>query len=69
MQRIQITQHELSSGTGNFHDYMRFVVQRLTNKSAEPKLALFRAADIIPSDGLFIIIVSYRTDAGVRIAN
>ncbi|MDT6997614.1 hypothetical protein [Burkholderia cenocepacia] len=69
MQKVEITQHDLNTGSGQFHDYMKFVVQRLTTKTADPALYLFYAAEIIVADGHTINICSDYDDAGVSVAN
>jgi hypothetical protein len=67
MQQVSISQEELSNGSGQFHEYMKFVAHRLTAKSADPRLSLFAAVDLIRKDGYKIKIGTYIDDAGVSV--
>ncbi|RQZ27627.1 hypothetical protein DIE14_10485 [Burkholderia sp. Bp9017] len=69
MQKVEITQHDLNTGSGDFHDYMKFVIQRLATKTADPALYLFYAAEIITADGHTINVGSDHDDVGVNVAN
>ncbi len=64
MQKVEITQLELNVGSGKFHEYMKFVVQRLAAKLTDPRHALIAATNIITSDGLTLTIGSESDDAG-----
>jgi len=69
MQKCVVSQQELNEGTGQFDDYMKFVVQRLTSKETDPKIALFAAATIIADDGLVIRVGSEPDDAALNVSN
>jgi hypothetical protein len=69
LQKVEISQEELNQGNGRFNDYMRYVAQRLSSKSVDPRVALFSASDQIRDDGLQIEIGSFRDDAGLSVVN
>ncbi|MEO3715613.1 hypothetical protein [Roseateles flavus] len=69
MQKVKITQEELSRGDGQFDRYMQYVFQRLTAASCVPELALFQAASLIKKDGYVIKLGSDPDAVGLSVAN
>lgn len=69
MKKVSITQEEINKGEGNFHDYMSYVRDRLSNKFIEPSYSLFAVADLITADGYKISLGSNPDDAGLSVTN